>query len=151
MTDCGKNHHYLGLNVHRDHTNCTIRVDQAHFMKEILTHFRMAECKPVSTLFCLSIRLTIDRGNVTDTQTSEDIDMKLDKDLPKDSTNTKLDEDSPKDSMNRIDGTLYHQIVGSLMYLMIATRPDIATAVGIVSQFANDLKTEHLQAAKQIL
>jgi hypothetical protein len=46
---------------------------------------------------------------------------------------------------------LYQSMVGSLMYLMVATRPDLAYAVGAVSQFASGPDEEHLSAVKRIL
>lgn len=55
------------------------------------------------------------------------------------------------DKDDRADITHYRQIVGSLMFLMIGTRPDIAAAVSIVSQFAANPTPTHVQAAKRIL
>ena len=49
------------------------------------------------------------------------------------------------------DITNYRQIIGSLMFLMIGTRPDIAAAVSIVSQFAANPMPTHIQAVKRIL
>lgn len=37
----------------------------------------------------------------------------------------------------------YVSIVGSLMYVMVSTRPDIAQAVGIVSEFLSQTKKKH--------
>ncbi|NDA63213.1 MAG: hypothetical protein EBX50_14410 [Chitinophagia bacterium] len=45
----------------------------------------------------------------------------------------------------------YQSMVGSLMYLMVATRPDLAYAVGAVSQFAAGPDEEHLAAVKRIM
>src|SRR5271169_7080973 len=45
----------------------------------------------------------------------------------------------------------YHSIVSSLMYLMIATRPNLANSVGIISRYLSNLSEEHLMAAKHIL
>eukprot|EP01018_Ginkgo_biloba_P011603 Gb_32814 [translate_table: standard] len=42
----------------------------------------------------------------------------------------------------RIDGTLYRQLVGSLIYLT-TTRPDIAFAIGIISRFMAESKQSH--------
>jgi len=42
-------------------------------------------------------------------------------------------------------------MIGSLMYLMIGTRPDIAAAVSIISQFASNPTILHHQAAKRII
>jgi transposase InsO family protein len=47
--------------------------------------------------------------------------------------------------------TYFRQIIGSLMYLMIATRPDIAAAISIISQFAARPTEAHLAAAKRVL
>lgn len=37
----------------------------------------------------------------------------------------------------------YQQIIGYLMYLVVLTRPDIAYAVGYLSQFNNCYSDEH--------
>ena len=37
----------------------------------------------------------------------------------------------------------YASAVGSLMYVMVCTRPDITHAVGVVSRFLTDLGKEH--------
>ena len=49
------------------------------------------------------------------------------------------------------DVHLYQSIVGSLIHLSIATRPDIANAVNIVSRFAARPSQAHLAAAKRII
>jgi len=46
---------------------------------------------------------------------------------------------------------LYQQAVGSLMYIMIGTRPDIAYAVSLVSRFASNPNQSHWTAVKRIL
>ncbi|XP_051136964.1 uncharacterized mitochondrial protein AtMg00810-like [Andrographis paniculata] len=48
------------------------------------------------------------------------------------------------------DPTLYRQLVGSLIYLTV-TRPDIAYAVHIVSQFMSVPRTTHHSAVLRIL
>ena len=50
-----------------------------------------------------------------------------------------------------VDATQYRQMVGSLMYLMIGTWPDIVAAISIVSQFASEPTKDHFRAIKQIL
>nr|CAB3451780.1 unnamed protein product [Digitaria exilis] len=59
----------------------------------------------------------------------------------------KLSKDS---SSPPTDTTHYRSLVGSLRYL-VHTRPDIAFAVGYVSQFLEKPTTEHLSAVKHIL
>ena len=46
--------------------------------------------------------------------------------------------------------TNYQSIIGSLLYLMIGTRPDIAYAVTHLSQFCTNPSLEHYKAALQI-
>ncbi|MCO5588714.1 hypothetical protein L7F22_042673 [Adiantum nelumboides] len=45
----------------------------------------------------------------------------------------------------------YSLAVGSLMYAMVATRPTIAFAVGVVSQFMENPSKKHWKAVKHIL
>jgi transposase InsO family protein len=57
---------------------------------------------------------------------------------------------SPDDAalMERIP---YQSAIGSLMYLMLGTRPDLAAAVGILSQFASSPGPQHWVAVKRVL
>jgi Reverse transcriptase (RNA-dependent DNA polymerase) len=45
----------------------------------------------------------------------------------------------------------YREVIGSLMYLSVATRPDIAAAVCILSKFCNEPKAVHWDALKHVL
>jgi hypothetical protein len=65
-------------------------------------------------------------------------------------TGTKLIKSDVNSARNEIQ-PLYQSIVGSLMYAMLCTRPDIAYTVQQLSQFASDPSDVHLQAAKRIL
>jgi hypothetical protein len=49
-----------------------------------------------------------------------------------------------------VDSTLYHQLIGSLMYL-VNTRPDICFAVNTLSQFMVEPRRVHWVAAKHVL
>ncbi|CAA0823451.1 cysteine-rich RLK (RECEPTOR-like protein kinase) 8 [Striga hermonthica] len=61
--------------------------------------------------------------------------------------------DSPKDDSEkeRIRITPYASAIGSLMYAMVCTRPDIAHAVGVVSRFMSNPGVMHWEAVKWIL
>ena len=45
----------------------------------------------------------------------------------------------------------YRELIGSLMYLAIATRPDIAFAVGFLSRYLDRPTEKHWQAANKVL
>jgi hypothetical protein len=45
----------------------------------------------------------------------------------------------------------YRQLIGKLMWLVVATRPDLAFAVTILSQFNNNPTYEHWEATKGVL
>ena len=47
-------------------------------------------------------------------------------------------------------GIPYALVVGSLMYAMLCTRPDICFAVGMVSRYQSDPSEEHWIAVKHI-
>ena len=42
----------------------------------------------------------------------------------------------------------YANAIGSLMYAMVCTRPDISQVVGVVSRYMHDPDKEHWQAMK---
>ncbi|KAE8692332.1 hypothetical protein F3Y22_tig00110840pilonHSYRG00095 [Hibiscus syriacus] len=60
---------------------------------------------------------------------------------------------SPKDDAEReyMSKVPYASDVGSLMYAMVCTRPDISQAVGVVSRYMHDPGKEHWEAVKWIL
>ena len=45
----------------------------------------------------------------------------------------------------------YRQLIGSLMYLAVGTRPDISFAVSTLSQYNSNFGSEHWTAAKRVL
>ena len=59
--------------------------------------------------------------------------------------------DLSKEDLRGIDQTHYLQAVGSLMYLMVCTRPDLAYPVGVISRFSSDPRAIHWAAVKRIL
>ena len=50
-----------------------------------------------------------------------------------------------------VDSTYYQSIIGSLLYVAIATRPDISQAVRVLSKFCASPTEAHLTAAKRVL
>ncbi|GKC66054.1 hypothetical protein Tco_1098652 [Tanacetum coccineum] len=53
--------------------------------------------------------------------------------------------------VERMSKVSYANVIGSLMYLMVCTRPDIAYAVSVVSRYLANLGKNHWEAMKWIL
>ena len=49
------------------------------------------------------------------------------------------------------DATLYRQIVGALMHVMVVSRPDLSFAVGRLAASMQNPSAGHLVAAKRVL
>jgi hypothetical protein len=56
---------------------------------------------------------------------------------------------SPEEAM-QMKKTPYHEAIGSLMYVAIATCPDIVFAVSALSQFLSNPGTAHWEAVKHV-
>ncbi|UYV70738.1 hypothetical protein LAZ67_8000410, partial [Cordylochernes scorpioides] len=112
--------YFLGLQIYRDRTTKMLFLHQASSIERTLEHYNLLEIKLQSV--------------------PSDPYSKLTKEMcPKD--NQEIEE------MNKIP---YRQTIGSLMYLMTGTRPDIAYAVSRVSQFVNNPGPSHWTAVKKI-
>ena len=91
-------------------------------MKKVLQHFGMSEkTKPVSTPLAPHFKLSASQCPKTEEE---------------------------REYMSKVP---YSNAVGSLMYAMVCTRPDISHAVGTVSRYMHDPGKEHWQAVKWIL
>jgi hypothetical protein len=67
------------------------------------------------------------------------------------SVTSHLDRKIDPNALIPADCSLYQQIVGSLIHLVIGTRPDLALAVGLVSRYNARPSKAHLLAAQRIL
>jgi hypothetical protein len=80
-------------------------VSQGEYIEKVLERFRMQNEKPVSTPLANNFKLTKEMCP----RTHEEIEY--------------------------ISRVPYSSTIGSLMYAMVCTRPDIAYAVGVVSRY----------------
>lgn len=121
MTDLGELKHFLGIQVAREREKRKIWLSQQHYITQILRKYGMQDCKSVKTPL--------------------DTSQKLQKTMqPKN--------EEEKQQMSAIP---YRQAVGSLIYAMQGTRPDIAAAIGSVSQYMENPGMQHWTAVKRIL
>jgi len=99
-----------------------ITLNQSANIQKILERFNMTHAYTVSTPLAPGTKLER-------TSTTQDAEF----------------EDSDADEKE------YRTMIGSLMYLMLCTQPDIAFAVGVLSRYNNSPKSCHMVAAKHLL
>ena len=120
MTDLGELTYYLGIQINMDRATRTVTLNQSKYILDILRRFKMEECKPVSTPMETNLNLTKNGSNPAHLDSFES------QKFP------------------------YQSMVGSLMYIMVGTRPDIAYSVGVVSQYLQNYGSDQITAVKRI-
>lgn len=112
---------FVGVDIIRDRSLRTIHISQPDYISKIVEKFNMVNCNPLAAPADPSCRLSPDMSPQND---EEMADMK---------------------------NTPYREAVGSLMHVMVMTRPDIAYAVGQVAQYSQKPGQQHWRAVKRIL
>ena len=120
VTDLGKLHWMLSVEIKRDRKAITIHLSQRAYIDSILRHYNFDELKPLSSPMDPSIHLTTEQSP---TSTAQHTIMC----------------DKP-----------YHEAVGALNWATLTTRPDITFAVATVTRFAANPGPAHWEAVKQI-
>jgi hypothetical protein len=121
MKDLGPAKQILGMRIERDRSSNKLYLSQEKYIEKVLCKFRMDNAKAVSCPLAAYFKLST-------------------KQCP--TTNEK------KKKMRNVP---YASAVGSLMYAMVCTRPDIAHAVSTVSRFMSNPRRPHWEAVKLIL
>ncbi|GKA89307.1 retrovirus-related pol polyprotein from transposon TNT 1-94 [Tanacetum coccineum] len=111
----------LGMEIIRDRSHKILRVSQFRYVSNILNNFRIDNGKSLKMPLGGYFKLSL-------------------KDCP--------DRDCDVERMSKVP---YANAVGSLMYLMVCTRPDIAYAVSVVSRYLANPGKNHWEAVKWIL
>ena len=111
----------IGMRIARDRKNRKLTLSQNEYIQKVLKRFNMHNAKLVSTPFASHLKLSKEMCP----KTQEDMDY-----------------------MSKVP---YASAVGSLMYAMVYTTPDIAHAVGVVSRYMNNPGKEHWMVVKWIL
>ena len=108
------------LGMRIDRNKEGIKLSQEEYVRKVIKRFNMHDAKPVSTPLAGHFRLSKDQSSTTE------------------------------DEKKQMDKIPYASAIGSLMYAMICTRPDIAHAVGVVSRFMSNPGKQHWEAVKWI-
>ena len=121
MKDLGEAAYILGIKLMRDWKNRMLGLSQVNYIDTILARFSMQDSKKGQIPFRHGINLSKDQCPKT------------------------------PDEIESMKAVPYASAVGSLMYAMLCTRPDICFAVGMVSRYQSNPGREHWTAVKHIL
>jgi Reverse transcriptase (RNA-dependent DNA polymerase) len=110
----------LGVKIERDRPNHTIHLSQKQYILNLLDRYSFSTCSPVSTPMNAGISLS-------------------EAHCP-----------SSPEEVEEMRTAPYISAVGSLLYLAIATRPDIAYTVGVLARFNTNPGRAHWAAVKHL-
>ena len=113
MKDLGPTSQILGIKISRDRTNGKLWLSQESYIKKVLDKFNIGKTKPVSSPLGSHLKLSSKHSPSSEKE---------------------------KEEMRKMP---YASVVGSLMYVMVCTKPDIAHAVGVVNKFLSNPGKEH--------
>ena len=121
MKDLGEAFYILGIKIYRDRSKKMLGLSQSMYIDLVLKMFDMKGSKIGY--------LPIGHG------------IQLSKKI------------SPKtpEERNRMSSIPYTSAVGSIIYAILCTKPDVAYALGIISIFQADPRENHWKAVKNIL
>ena len=121
MKDLGPAQQILGMKIVRDRKVKRVWLSQQKYVEQVIRRFNMGDAKPVKTPLANHFKLS------------------------------KSSCSSSKKEIEEMEAIPCSSAVGSLMYAMVCTRPDIAHAVGMVSRFLSNPGKDHWEAVKWIL
>jgi len=118
MKDLEPTKQILGIRIIRDRNENKLWLSQENYIKGVLQRFHMEKAKAVSTPLGTHFKWSCKKSPPTQEE---------------------------KKDMDRVP---YASAVGSLMYVMVCTRRDLAHAVGSVSRFLSNPGREHWNDVK---
>jgi hypothetical protein len=119
ISDLGAAKFALGIAINRDRASRIIQLSQTALIDRVVEQFGQTDAHPVDTLMVLGLQI-----------------RRPDPDIPVTSTIASWTVRTP-----------YRSLVCALNYLAVATRPDIASAVGRLATVLDCYRTEHWDAA----
>lgn len=121
MKDLGCAKRILGINIKRDKRNKVLCLSQEVYLRKVVKRFSMDQAKEVKVPLAGHFKLSAEQS-----PTTEEEKLKMAK-VP------------------------YSSAVGSLMFSMICTRPDLAFVVNVLSKNMSNPREEHWLALKWVL
>ena len=121
MKDLGEAAYILGIKIYRDRSRRLIGLSQSAYIDKVLKRFNMQDAKKGFLPMSHGISLSKTQSPTT------------------------------PDERRRMDGIPYASAVGSIMYAMVCTRPDVSFALSMVGRYQADPGESHWTAVKNIL
>ena len=121
MKDLGEAAYILGIKIYRDRSKRLLALSQETYLEKILKKFNMENSKKGFLPIPKGIRLSVTQCPVTAKDRKE---MSI---VP------------------------YASAIGSIMYAMLSTRPDVALAISLTNRFQSNPGNEHWNTVKHIL
>jgi hypothetical protein len=123
ISDLGPAKYALGIAITRDTDKRTISLSQTAFIDRVVNRFGQHDAHPATTPMAAGLNL-----------------MRPDKLVP-----------VPPEIAEWVARTPYRELIGSLNYIAIATRPDISYAVGRLASFLDCYREDHWSAAIRVV
>jgi hypothetical protein len=120
MKDLSAANFIMGMEIKIDRANRKLWLNQRKYVETILQRFNMHGSKPVKVPIPIGVNLSADQCPKTQEE---------------------------EEDMSHVP---YASAVGSLMYAMVCTRPDIAHAVGVLSRYMSKPGKEHWTTVKRV-
>jgi len=121
MKDLGEATYILGIRIYRDRTKRLIGLSQSTYVDKVLKRFNMENSKKGSLPIHQGIKLSRAQCPVT------------------------------RDQVDKMSRVPYASAIGSIMYAMTCTRPDVSYALSMVSRYQGNPGESHWIAVKNIL
>jgi hypothetical protein len=123
----GDHFQYVGLDVQLDRKSRTAYINQSGYISKVLEQFGMTNCRPRYTSMEEGLKLCL--GTAETGESSE----------------------RTGEHPEPVDQSLYRQAVGSLLYIALSSRPDIAYAATTLGRFSSSPNSTHWTAVKHLL
>ncbi|VFQ82872.1 unnamed protein product [Cuscuta campestris] len=121
MKDLGEASYALGIRIYRDRSRKLLGLSQSTYIDKVLARFSMSESKQGSLPMVQGMSLSKTQGAST------------------------------PEEVERMRNVPYASAIGSIMYAMVCTRPDVAFALSVTSRYQSNPGESYWTAVKNIL
>ncbi|WVZ24349.1 hypothetical protein V8G54_002893 [Vigna mungo] len=121
MKELGEARRILGIDIKRDRPGSNLFLSQECYLQKVISRYRMAESKMASTPVGQHLKLTKEQCPKTE------------------------------EERKKMESVPFSNGIGSIMYGMVCTRPDVAHGVSVLSQFMVNPGPTHWEAFKWML